>query len=84
VPGAAVREWCVNGQIAAELTESAVVLSGPVHRSVGKYLQLKARSAVQLPPSQDPSKVTKIRQRTSLKPPFDLSQPFSQAHRRVR
>lgn len=66
------------------LTKSAVVLSCPVHRPVGEYLQLEAGPAVKLPPPQDPFEVPEIRRRPPLQPPFDLPQPLIQAHWRLR
>lgn len=65
------------------LTKSAVVLPCSVHRPVREYLQLKAGPAVELPPPQDSFKVPEIRWSPPLQPPFDLAQPFIQAHRRL-
>ncbi|CAK6956387.1 hypothetical protein EYF80_025915 [Scomber scombrus] len=53
-------------------------------RPIGEYLQLKAGPAVELPPPQDPFEVPEIRRRPPLQPPFNLSQPLIQPHRRLR
>lgn len=62
-------------------TESAVVLSGSVHRPVGKYLQLEAGAAVELSPAQDALQVAKIRERPTLQSALNQTQSLIQTIR---
>lgn len=63
------------------LTESTVVLSGSVYRPVGKYLQLEAGAAVELPPAQDALQVAKIRERSALQSALYQTQSLIQTIR---
>lgn len=74
----------VQSKSIKSLTESAVVLSCPMHSPVGEYLQLEAGPAVELPPPQDAFEVPEIRRRPPLEPPFNLPQPLIQPHWRLR
>lgn len=44
------------------LTESTVVLSGPLYGAIRMDLQVKARPAVELSPPQNPLQMTEVRQ----------------------
>lgn len=63
------------------LTESAVVLSGSVHRPVRKYLQMEAGAAVELSPAQDALQVAKIRERPALQSALNQTQSLIQTIR---
>lgn len=68
----------MKGRLSRALTESAVVLSSPVYRPVGKYLQLEAGAAVELSPAQDALQVAKIRERSALQSALNQTQSFIQ------